>query len=432
MKSLNKWVVIILKSIGIIIVSAIIGWALLLLAYMVPTNKIAENVKNSEQYFGKLNMFEWCSSCIVPGMDSIVSFEAIYEGPESLVDKSLSVYRYQDESIFPETQMVQGTYLSDAATKMSYARYWHGYLAYVKPMYYFLTFNQFRIINVIVHLSLLLLLCISFFKKNCKELICPIIFSYLLMGHISSGYGFQNSHIFIITMIASIILVLKFDRINAGIENVWTLFLLIGINIAYFDYLTYPAFSFGIPAAIYFYMKSKKEQKLLDKGILNKLKEFVILGIAWVTGYVGMWSVKWIIATLFTDNNIIQDAFMTIGSRTSTVSGEYNLIPPKVYWINMRAFFTTPFVVLVGIYLIALIVIIISKKYYKYAAYNTILLIICMIPFAWFTLTQNHSWEHSAFTMKSLAITSFAGLIWLQSVIMVGKQKMDKDNTDVV
>lgn len=65
-----------------------------------------------------------------------------------------------------------------------------------------------------------------------------------------------------------------------------------GISTAYFDFLTYPLVTFGIPMIFCILIN--------EKNTCENWKEMPIMGIHWGIGYLGMWAEKWLIGTVIT------------------------------------------------------------------------------------------------------------------------------------
>lgn len=87
-------------------------------------------------------------------------------------------------------------------------------------------------------------------------------------------------------------------------------FLVIGMCTSYFDFLTYPIFTLGMPLVILLLCRYISEEK---KGAV---KAVVLNSIFWVVGCFGFWFEKWVLGSLLTEENIFVDALGSIIERT--------------------------------------------------------------------------------------------------------------------
>ena len=124
-----------------------------------------------------------------------------------------------------------------------------------------------------------------------------------------------------------------------------------------------------------------------------------------------MWASKWVVAYFITGKNTFDIALSKIGLRTSNVSGEINVSLAKTEHINVITFFSTPiFLLVIGfiIYEIVHIVIIKRKNNLLYVENSSqtcaVFFLVGLLPFAWYTVALNHSYEHYLFTNKACAV----------------------------
>ena len=143
--------------------------------------------------------------------------------------------------------------------------------------------------------------------KNLKNLILPFLMTVLMLMPAALAMSLQFSACFDTAVLAmAALLSVKESRRPI-------VFLFTGIATAYFDLLTYPVFTFGMPAVLMLAMNSR------ETAGANLLR-LVRAGLFWGLGYAGMWVLKWVIAGLFTNQDVIADALKQIGVRTSDLS----------------------------------------------------------------------------------------------------------------
>ena len=216
----------------------------------------------------------------------------------------------------------------------------------------------------------------------------------------------QFSSCYYLMQIFSILILMEKDNK----KHYLYIFVLSGITTAYFDFLTYPIAVFGLPAIFAMIMSDKDS---IEEKTVNIVRFFAF----WAAGYVLMWSSKWILASIFTDENVIADAFHSILFRVSDISeiGAESFNGLEVLNENLGKFFYTPFTF---VYFAAFVFYLIRARrtvYEKRVANYFPYLILMMFPVLWLMIIKNHSMIHAYFTNKSLMVSAFAVLSMLVS-----------------
>ncbi len=419
MKNIKKII-----NIGLILVLGIIlGFTLIVLTYLLPTNRIKENVEESIYTFYKEKVYyavvdRYPSTQLDNYTDAIMLSNAIYDGSESTINKAVQVYRYVNNSGGnPANQLVE--FYSDKDFEWStdeYSRYWHGYLAFLKPALLVFNYSDIRMINQIVQTLLLVWIIYLLVKRNFKEEILPFMTAILSIIPGAIALSLQFSTTIYISLI-SVILILLFHE---KLQNKYIyFFLILGMVTSFIDFLTCPILTLGIP--------------MLQIVILNKndwkkdIKDIIILSIMWGIGYAGMWIGKWIISSIVLQENLIDSALKTIAQRTADESAEGNFTKLDVLRRNLKMIITVPNILMVVLNFIYITYKAIKEKIWKRK--NQYLkaipfCIIAMMPFAWDVFASNHSFMHYWFTYRNLAVTIFAILSGFTVVLL--KNEMEK------
>lgn len=237
----------------------------------------------------------------------------------------------------------------------------------------------------------------------------PFTVAVLSMMPISMAISLQLCDIYYITLISTAVVVWKHDKIRN--ERMYVLFLLIGMVTSYFDFLTYPFVSLGIPLVVFL--------AYLDYEKLVKRFFYIILCSAqWCIGYVGMWAGKWILGSILVpESGSLTAATRSILYRGSNMSsdGQTRLTVFNVTLENLYVYLKWPVMILIGTTIIYLLWKGIKNK--KSAKDRLLLvtpyLLICIYPCIWYMIAKNHSYEHSFMAYRELSIATFAGLCML-------------------
>ena len=188
--------------------------------------------------------------------------------------------------------------------------------------------------------------CMLMLKKKKGLYLIPWAIGYLMLMPIALAKSLQYSSCFYVSMLGSLILLLlSGEQLKKAGGFV---FLNIGIALAYFDFLTYPAAAFGIPMAVFL---------MLDCGspVREKLIHSIRSGLMWCLGYGGMWSSKWVLAGRVLGRDIVADGLSQFSLRTSDIVHEHSASKIEVITVNYKEFLKTPVVYLMVICILCLV-----------------------------------------------------------------------------
>lgn len=194
------------------------------------------------------------------------------------------------------------------------------------------------------------------------------------------------------------IIILLFEEKYKICMKLWLYhFFVVGCLTVYFDLLTYPLVTFGIPIA---FMVSQ-----YTKDFKTGLKMFIETGILWVTGYGAMWASKWILGTLVTGNNVLTSAVDAMKFRTSNGYDDavFNVLDVIKTNLNRADF---PVEIIILLFAVCIIVGLIKKIKVSFRIIP--MLCIAILPFIWYAVLSNHSWIHPWMTYRELAIFVYA------------------------
>lgn len=418
-----------LLRILIILVACIItGYALLTLAYCIPVSKMSENVYKSCEVFRE----EGINPILVDGYigtrldnysDGLIINTAICEGTGNPFIDAAANYQYiYDSKLYMDSLLEYCDGNNDYKIE-SYARDWHGYLIFVKPLLCFTDYDGYRIINLVFQIGLVSLIVVQMMRIGMKRYI-PILFGTLVF--LSAGIihmSIEYSQIYSLTLCASCFVLTFYKRLIQK-DLLDETFLIIGVLTSFLDLLTYPILSLCIPLTLTCLLT------ISDKDHELTIKEFIKLIVIWGVGYIGMWSGKWIIATIVTGDNIIKEAILKILYRASSVSDDsgtrVSFTVFDVLTLNFGVYAHWIYVVLIGM-------VIAFSSYLRYVkGYRSIielnrkigveLLLIMAIPVVWYIVIGNHSFVHFWMTHRSIAGSFFA----LGCLLVGGKRRATK------
>jgi hypothetical protein len=236
-----------------------------------------------------------------------------------------------------------------------------------------------------------------------------IVAPLLVLNPVTTSLSLQFSNCYYLTLFGLIFL-LKFYKLLSKKKSFAYYFGLMGILTAYFDLLTFPIVTLGIPLITYIMLQNEKEFD--NTSVFNTL----FYSFIWTISYAGMSVSKWLLGSLLLKRNLVKNAIEALLYRTSdttaipgTNSG--TIFTAKDVFIKNYMYIKDYSIILIGFLFIGLIILILCNKYrisnFNYRVLLTLVLV-GIYPLIWFTVLKNHSYIHSFFTHKDLSITVYA------------------------
>ncbi len=313
----------------------------------------------------------------------------------------------------------------------NYDRYWHGYSIVLRPLLVFFDLSYIRqmlvicffvITAILVHLIIRHInLAVGIFFVVALALVNPPVIMISL----------QFSNMFLLTLIASTVLLVLLAK-KRSLEDIFIFFAALGSLTSFFDLLTTPVITLGIPLLLFVaYRIEHGEQKDL-------LHHVLYIACLWGAGYFISWASKWLIGSLLLQRNIFLEATTKVAFWSSDYSAivSHNVSAPYVLWQWIkRLVLYLPLLVatVVGFGFALLKKVRFSKRaFFAGVSFTSILsiLIPTLLPILWLIVARQHSFAHQWFSYRHLFILLFGVfvLMWytsrLQTKMPIAKRKL--------
>lgn len=418
-----------------LIISAMLGTAMLVIVYLLPTERIKNHLCDTAQvYLSETDQYElapgYRSATLDNTTDSIMLGEASYRTGNFCEDAML-VPHVEFEN-HDQLRSFLGYINGDVDNQhiLTYARYWHGYLVFLKPFLSLFDFSDLRMFNLLFSISGAFVLLLSMWNNSVLKKYTFGMIAVLLFWNVGCmGLCLQYMACYNITIWSAVFIINKYSKLINSSNSV-RFFCVIGICTAYFDFLTYPIATLGIPLSLYailYFSHLAGEIRALKQNLLH----FLRLSVCWGIGYLGMWFEKWIIGDFLTDENVVSDGLQNVISRTGTLATNTEPIPSRI----LIPFYIIRVSAIKWVYVLLLIVLICTillwKKRNQYTFYmpqnsTTLVLFLILIgflPLIWYFVAANHSYIHPRLVYRALGVSLFA---W-SSAIMSGMNRVGKN-----
>ena len=310
----------------------LIGYLLLIIVHFIPISPISRNVENSQDLL--MNQGDYPAS-----FDSFMKPLNLNDGisVQSLI---LNNRGFVSDEFTAKIMLSTAAVDSDlpaykaALDANGYSRYWHGYLVFLKPLLYFFTYSQIRIINYIVLGGLLIWLTILLFQAYGKEMTVAFLFSLFMVWPFIIPRCMQYCTMSYTTLVALIVLLKSRKNWENNPSYLSHFFLIVGICTSYVDLLTFPIVSYGMCMVVVL-------AGLKNKSSVDNILYAIRYGIIWSIGYIGMWAGKWILGTFVLGKDVIREAIAQIFFRASGTieeSGETVISGMKAILVNLSTY----------------------------------------------------------------------------------------------
>lgn len=415
----------ILKYLSILIAMIILFTISMTLAFKIPNDNIRGHIAESFEELTLKSCLGTEGARLDNFTDQLIFCIAANRGMEeneTAVERAMkdSYYMNSEEDITGSLKVVT---TQNIYNNTQYSRYWHGIQIIIRPLLLFFNYAEIKYIFMIITVVLLGIVCSMIGKELGTKHVVSFSIAIALMSVLIIPMSIQYTPIFIITLL-SIISIIQVYKI--GKEKILpAIFMIIGALSTFFDLLTFPVITFGIPAIIAILLENRKNENI-------SIKQYIIflfkIGILWCIGYVFVFFAKWVIASIVMNENIIKNALDTIlfrmeGNETYPVDRKIMLAN------NFNIYFTDIAKVLMSVIIvISIIMILIYRTDYKKCKYCIPLILISIIPYLWYIVFAGHSSIHSFFTHKIQAVTAFGILSMLFEMIDKSKIKKLKNN----
>jgi hypothetical protein len=301
-----------------------------------------------------------------------------------------------------------------------YADYWHGYQVFLRPALMFFTYGDIRYLNLLLLTSLGAAVLLLLARRAGPRAAVSLALAFALCGFLIVAYSLQFSNMTYVALIASIVVLVKADE---AWLKAWGLefFLAVGMITAFFDLLTTPLMTLGLPLALAIAVLAARNRELAGAKYWASLTGASTL--AWGVGYAGAWVTKWVLGELVLKADVIGEAVRQVAFRSGATDKTPQFVSAVVLNVQdlfpmLRARAATSTVVLVSVVVVALLVLLVFWRA-DISRLKAALPVLAVVPlqYLWYAAASNHSAIHNWFTYRAQVYPVFAILFVLASAI---------------
>mgnify|MGYP006872995002 FL=1 len=290
----------------------------------------------------------------------------------------------------------------------TYARYWHGSTFLMR--FLLLIVGRYANIRLVLYyissITLVIMLAMASRHSATKAAVAFIVAFLLLKGYVLQ-FSIQFFPVLMLACCGGIAAIF----FRSSPRRMQMAIFVVGSLTAYFDLLTTPLLTIGVPLLIYI---ACNEKKLQDMSIWELALTLLTPLVIWGIGYGCTWMAKWALATCFTSENVFAST-LTVGQYRINGAvpqmGDYTI--GDTFTSNIRKM---PLIlVAAAIAVLALLATLFHKR--MSVKLMMIYMAVGLLPYLWFAVLANHSWVHCWFTYRAQMVTVMAVVMVLSGMV---------------
>ena len=410
------------KSVLIVVCLTLFNMLLLIGSFMLPTGRMRQHVADSYLLIDAEDPYlEWDTYYLSTRLDFWSEYTeygmAINGDSEGSPFEQAMYMRFIDTEGRPRDVSVRDYARNpdDYFELGEYPRYWNGIVIFYKVLLLFFTIADIRMINMFLQISLLCFIVYLMMKKDMSQYIFYFLIAVLLINPVTMLMSVKFTSEYVPTLLGVIAVLLWGDKIDKA-ESGWIYFFTtMGAVTSFLCMLSFPGITLGVPLLVMIWKTNEK----------NVVKKAVSSSLFWLLAYGITWIMKWVICSLFTDYNLLADAFERASYYSTEQGDTVSLVDRIIANVNI---YNTPGhrVLLIFAVLFVGISVALNRKNSVADKFDGNIadiilgyIVVMLIPFAIFTLFGNgYSYEHSYMAHRQLSIAIVAGLCILRTVGM--------------
>ena len=412
----KKW----LLGVAWLLAGALAGYLLLVLVYCLPVQRMQKHLESCVDAFadGAAALVKDDTGTWVDYLtDSLILAQAVYRGEESPWEQAAASYSnaINAEGEQPWAYRKIQAALEEQQVGAPYARYWHGNLVYLKPLLFVLDYKDILALNMLAQLGLALWIAQLLARRGLAHLLPAAALAFGMLTPTAMAMCIQYMPCFYVMAAACILLLKKPDFVQ---RHAGLFFLTVGMATCYFDYLTFPLITLGVPLALWLLLAPSPWRQGVARVVQSSL--------CWGVGYVVFLGGKMGVGVAGPGREPFcrrreqpDDPFFARDRR----AGDRYL---DVLRNNFQAYGLRTWKLLFALLALALLA----------AAFTALrsrargpardraipLCMVACMPFAWYLVAMNHSYIHFGYTHKELMITGWALACLAAELWRVGRQ----------
>ena len=314
----------------------------------------------------------------------------------------------------------------NATNVVTYERYWHGYLVFLKPLLLAFNLGQIRQISMAVFVGMLGLAVILLARREGPLAGLALLLTFVAVNYQVAIYSLSLSACLHISIGAVLFVILRTESRSTDsdslVEDFAAPFFVVGGLTAYFDFLCTPVMTVGVPLVVLLYLCRRD---ITFSTCLRVARDCLLLSVFWALGYGLLWATKWLLATIVLRKNILAvglDNTQKWADTSSTLASHMGAGPLESLRFNRTVLFNKWTLTAAGAAAVLLVPVIWFARSHSEeggASFAWLLpgILVAAYPYIWYAIISVHSYVHYWFTYRSQAVTILAALLAVAAIL---------------
>jgi hypothetical protein len=320
-------------------------------------------------------------------------------------------------------QTATGTRLSPG----HYSYYWSGYQVVLRPLVILFDYSQIRALNTVALLLVSAAVLLLLGNVAGWKAVVSFVAALLVCGFFMAAWSLQYANMTYLTLFAMLAVLLALRRDSLERFD-WEIFFVTGMLAAFFDLLTVPLLTLGLPLAIVLIARSKSSK---SGGVQPQARYALSMSGLWALGYVASWSAKWMIGQAVLHEDVLGSAGKQVLFRASSDPGVSRAEPIFRTFFQMFPMSVSGSLEVakpVGLLVLAILAIVAAgffllRRFHQELDRDAAVLLVAPLPYLWYLFASNHSVDHMVYTYRLQAIAVFAVFYIALCVLQVALHK---------
>jgi len=427
--------------IGVFAAAVLVLWGLLMLAALIPRERIRENMLKSAENYNGMQPFTLEDGDRLCGVADNLADTILLNITWNMSGSALDTKYYDGNDGVTDSGENWGLYSAVAygtEPNTDYTRYWHGSAMFIRPLLLVTDSEGIKRTGAAAVLALVIAVCALLVRDKQYYAAAAFTAGLCCVQAWNIRLSLEYIPIFLVMGAACLLFVISEKK---GDTWLTVLSVITGTAAAFFDFLTAETLSILLPLVLVFIIRQQDGRgKTFRENLVLSLK----CGIGWGISYVMTFIAKWTLATIATGENKFTSAIRSAETRISGING-YEVMTHSQQAVsaplaNLSAMFGGEQRIDVICIFMGLIVsasLLGGLFYIFYAktenrAFTAIILILGLVPYLRFIVLNNHSYLHSFFTYRAQAasVTALLAAIWFN--IDLRKYEYNNNNKKAV
>lgn len=299
-----------------------------------------------------------------------------------------------------------------------YPRYWHGYQVILRPLTVIFQVQELR------YLGMMLFYILFFWSTWLIGQKTKPVNAALYVGTIASAYlgavatCFQYLTTFFVLFVSLIVLLKRYEKEKQ--MNFMLYFFIVGMVENFFDFLTYPIITLGIPLILLLWLRVKDVKTDFKENFWFMFRSSLFWGLGYALAWIAKWGITVVVLGVryfWRTMSVVQ--YRLEGSEDEPLDRIGTIRKNLKAWMNVQDEGIISWSKVVLLIVIIAVVLMIWKKLKDrktISAYVPILFV-AAYPYIWYLVMSNHSQIHYWYTYRAQLVALFGVLMFISSIL---------------